>query len=164
MTDTDTNTVTTINGKSGAIAASDIAAVLTAANYKLTDTNTTYSAGTGLSLTGTSFALATSGVTAGTYGPSANVNGSNGATISVPEIKVDTYGRITSISNKTYTSVNTWPTKTSQLTNDSGFLTSHQSLAGYLPLSGGTMTGNIAFSNSGTGFRGINYGTMADND
>lgn len=34
----------------------------------------------------------------------------------------------------------------------------------YLPLSGGTMTGNISFSNSGTGFRGINYGTMGDND
>ena len=34
----------------------------------------------------------------------------------------------------------------------------------YLPLSGGTMSGNISFSNSGTGFRGINYGTMGDND
>lgn len=36
----DTNTVTSINGKTGAIAASDIAAVLTAAGHKLTDTNT----------------------------------------------------------------------------------------------------------------------------
>lgn len=36
----DTNTITSINGKTGAIAASDIAAVLTAASYKLTDTNT----------------------------------------------------------------------------------------------------------------------------
>lgn len=34
----------------------------------------------------------------------------------------------------------------------------------YLPLSGGTLTGNLSFSNSGTGFRGINYGTMGDND
>ena len=33
-----------------------------------------------------------------------------------------------------------------------------------LPLSGGTMTGNLSFSNSGTEFRGINYGTMGDND
>ena len=33
-----------------------------------------------------------------------------------------------------------------------------------LALSGGTMTGNISFSNSGTAFRGINYGTMGDND
>ncbi len=38
-----TNTVTTINGKTGAIAAADMAAVLTAAGYKLTDNNTTYS-------------------------------------------------------------------------------------------------------------------------
>lgn len=34
------DTVTTINGQSGAIAASDIAAVLSAAGYKLTDDNT----------------------------------------------------------------------------------------------------------------------------
>ena len=41
----DNNTVTSINGKTGAIGASDIASVLTAADYKLTDTdtNTTYS-------------------------------------------------------------------------------------------------------------------------
>ncbi len=51
--------------------------------------------------------LATSGVTAGSYGPSANVSGTNGTTISVPYITVDSYGRVTSISNKTYTSVNT---------------------------------------------------------
>lgn len=36
----DTNTVTSINGKTGAIEASDIAAVLTAAGHKLTDNNT----------------------------------------------------------------------------------------------------------------------------
>ena len=86
------------------------------------NSNTTYSAGNGLTLSGTTFnvgagtginvtadavGLATSGVTAGTYGPSANVTGSNNATISVPQITVDDYGRITSITNKTYTSVNT---------------------------------------------------------
>ena len=37
----------------------------------------------------------------------------------------------------------TVPTKTSELTNNSGFLTSHQSLSGYVPKSGGAvMTGN----------------------
>lgn len=50
---------------------------------------------------------ATSGVTAATYGPSANVSGSNGATISVPQITVNEYGHVTSIVNRTYTSVNT---------------------------------------------------------
>lgn len=87
-----------------------------------TDTNTTYSAGNGLTLSGTTFnvgagtgisvaadaiSLSASGVTAGTYGPSANVTGSNNATISVPEITVDTYGRVTKVTNRTYTSVNT---------------------------------------------------------
>lgn len=42
----------------------------------------------------------------------------------------------------------TVPTKTSELTNDSGFLTSHQSLAGYLPLTGGTLTGSLTFKKS----------------
>lgn len=37
---TDNNTVTSINGKTGAIAAADIATVLTGAGYKLTDANT----------------------------------------------------------------------------------------------------------------------------
>ncbi|HAU87370.1 MAG TPA: hypothetical protein DCW90_18360, partial [Lachnospiraceae bacterium] len=48
-----------------------------------------------------------SGVTAGTYGPSANVTGNNNSTISVPQITVDAKGRVTSVMNRTYTSVNT---------------------------------------------------------
>ena len=70
-------------------------------------TNTTYSAGTGLSLSSTTFSLATSGATAGSYGPSADVTGNNNTTINVPYITVDKYGRVTAISNKTYTSKNT---------------------------------------------------------
>ena len=34
----------------------------------------------------------------------------------------------------------------------------------WVNVTGDTMTGNLSFSNSGTGFRGINYGTMGDND
>ena len=48
--------------------------------------------------------LAASGVTPGTYGPSANVTGSNNATINVPEITVDAYGRVTTVTNRVYTS------------------------------------------------------------
>lgn len=48
-------------------------------------TNTTYSAGTGLSLSSTTFSLATSGVTAGTY----------------KSVTVDAYGRVTAGSNPT---------------------------------------------------------------
>lgn len=72
-----------------------------------TDTNTTYSAGTGLSLSGTTFNLANSGASAGSYGMSAATTGNNGTTINIPYITVDATGRVTSISNKVYTSVNT---------------------------------------------------------
>ena len=51
--------------------------------------------------------LANSGVTAGSYGPTANVTGSNNTTISVPQIKVNAKGLVTSITNRTYTSVDT---------------------------------------------------------
>ena len=112
--------------------------------------------------------LANSGVTAGTYGPSADVTGNNNATISVPEITVDAKGRVTSVTNRTLTCKNntynvydktltiqkngtnvatftsnsntdvtaniTVPTKVSELTNDSGYLTSHQSLSNYVTL------------------------------
>lgn len=82
------------------------------------DNNTTYSAGNGLSLSSTTFsvkagtgiavsssgvALATSGATAGSYGPSSNVSPGHSGTFSVPYVTVDTYGRVTSISNKTIT-------------------------------------------------------------
>lgn len=58
--------------------------------------------------------LATSGVTAGSYGPTANVIGSDGATISVPQITVDAKGRVTSITNRTYTSKDSNTTYTNQ--------------------------------------------------
>lgn len=62
-----------------------------------TDTNTTYSAGTGLSLSGTTFSLATSGVKAGAYGTALSdlvTPGFNGIFL-VPNLTVDTYGRVT---------------------------------------------------------------------
>jgi len=68
---------------------------------------TSYSAGTGLDLNNGVFSLAISGASAGSYGPSADVTGNEGQTISVPYVTVDQYGRITGISNKTYTSKNT---------------------------------------------------------
>lgn len=56
--------------------------------------------------------LANSGVTAGSYGPTANVTGNNNTTISVPQIKVNSKGLVTSITNRTYTSVDTHYTTT----------------------------------------------------
>ena len=51
--------------------------------------------------------LPTSGVTSGSYGPTANVTGTNGTTINVPQITVDSKGRVTSVVNRTYTSKDT---------------------------------------------------------
>lgn len=68
------------------------------------DVTGTASSQAGWSITTT---LSNSGVTNGTYGPTEDVNGSNGATLSVPQITVDEKGRITNIVNRTYTSVNT---------------------------------------------------------
>lgn len=45
--------------------------------------------------------------TPGTYGPSEDVSGSDRTTISVPQLSIDEYGRVTSVVNRTYTSVNT---------------------------------------------------------
>lgn len=68
------------------------------------DVTGTASSQAGWSITTT---LSDSGVTNGTYGPTEDINGSNGTTISVPQITVDEKGRITNIVNRTYTSVNT---------------------------------------------------------
>ena len=80
-----------------------------------TNTNTTYGAGTGISLSGGKFSLAGGVITASTKGPTANVTGSNGATIKVPKVTVDTYGRVTGLEEYTFTAQNTntnyYPTK-----------------------------------------------------
>lgn len=74
------------------------------------DNNTTYSAasGGGLSLSSSkAFSITDSGVTADTYGPSADVTGSDGATINVPEFTVNAKGQITAAANHVYTSKDT---------------------------------------------------------
>ena len=65
------------------------------------DNNTTYSAGTGLSLSSNKFSIANSGVTAGSYGPSANATPAYGATFNVPYVTIDATGRVTAASTKT---------------------------------------------------------------
>ena len=65
------------------------------------DNNTTYSAGTGLSLSSNKFSISNSGVTAGSYGPSANATPAYGATFNVPYVTVDATGRVTAASTKT---------------------------------------------------------------
>ena len=59
-------------------------------------------AGTGLSKSGTSLALATV-VTAGNAGPTANATLSYGGTFTVPYVTYDAYGRVTGRTNRTMT-------------------------------------------------------------
>ena len=88
--------------------------------------NTTYSAasGGGLSLSSGAFSLANSGVTAGSYGPSANATPGYGSTFNVPYITVDAKGRVTAASTKTVKipasdNTNTWRGIQNNLTSTS---------------------------------------------
>ena len=85
---------------------------------------TSITAGTGLAggtITGTgTIDLAGSGVVAGSYGPSADVTGTNGTTLSVPQYAIDAYGRVTGVTNRTYTSVDTTYTASTGIVLDSG--------------------------------------------
>ena len=80
--------------------------------------------------------LATSGATAGSYGPSAAVSGSNGTTMNVPYITVDDKGRVTTISNKVYTAVNTWRGIQDNLTSSTNITESLSAKQGYLLANG----------------------------
>lgn len=94
------NTTTSINGKTGAITAADMAAVLTAAGYKLTDTDT--NTWRTVQCNSTSIGDNTLNLVAGT-----NVTLTRDG------------GKVTISSTDT----NTWPSKVSQLTNDTGYIT-----------------------------------------
>lgn len=82
--------------------------------YSVNNATITLSAGTGLSGGGSfttnqssagtiTYSLSTSGVTASSYGPSANKTLSHSGTFTVPYITFDAYGRATAASNITYT-------------------------------------------------------------
>lgn len=103
----------------------------TNSTYTVNNATITLTAGTGLTGGGNfttnqssaetiTLSLGTSGATAGTYGPSADVSGTNGTTIKVPEITVDTYGRVTGITNRTYTSKDTNTTYSNFVKSGSG--------------------------------------------
>jgi hypothetical protein len=95
-----------VTGSSGSCTGNAATATQFSANKAVTLTGDV--TGTASSKAGWSVAttLVNSGVTAGTYGPSADVTGNNNATISVPEITVDAKGRVTSVTNRTLTCKN----------------------------------------------------------
>ena len=105
-------------------------------------------AGTGITVAADTVGLATvSGLTAGTYGPSAAVTGSNGATMNVPEITVDTYGRVTSITNRVYTAQNTANTDT-KVTQAAAFATNYTTTSANYPVILGYSTATTAVTNT----------------
>ena len=125
------DTVTSINGKTGAIEASDINAVLSAAGYDISG-NTGYTAGTGISISEQNAISITYGNTSGTacQGNDSRLSDSRPASDVSSWAKADTKPPYTldEVLDGTSRKI---PTKVSDLTNDSGYLTSHQSLSGY---------------------------------
>ena len=69
--------------------------------------NTTYTGTAPITVSSGTITHDTSGVTANSYGPSADVTGNEGTTMNVPYITVNATGHITAASNKVYTSKNT---------------------------------------------------------
>lgn len=119
-------------------------------------TDTTYTAGTYLSLSGTQFSHKNSGAAAGTYGPSADVSGSNGATISVPQIKVDAQGHITEISNKTFTAVD------HTYTVNNGSFTIKTKVGSNAAVSVGSTSANASGNTDVTFIQGTNVSLTSD--
>jgi hypothetical protein len=96
---------------------------------------------TGVSANGTS--IATSGV--------ANIPAATTSKYGVTKLSSSTSSTSTTLaatSSAVKSVKDSIPTKTSQLTNDSGFLTSHQDISGKLDKSGGTMTGKLTAQNN----------------
>lgn len=114
-------------------------------NQKTSNTGTvrsvTLTSGTGISVSNSGTAITTtgsrtislasvSGLTPDSYGPNAGGTLNYGSTFKVPYVTVDSYGRITEISAKTFTlpaaqTIPTVPTNVSAFTNDAGYLTSY---------------------------------------
>lgn len=88
----------------------------------------------------------TSGVNAGSYGPTADVVGTDNTTIKVPQITVDSYGHITGVAERTYTSKDT-DTNTHRPIQVDGTEVLGDNVTP-LNLSGGT---NISLSDDGSG-------------
>ena len=69
-------------------------------NVPWTDTNTTYSGSSPITVSGTTISHANSGVTANTYGPSSSVSSGS---FNCPQITVNATGHVTSVTNRSIT-------------------------------------------------------------
>lgn len=129
---------------------------------KTSNTGTVTSVATGTGLTGGpittsgTISLASGVVTAGSAGPTDNVTGTEGTTISVPRITVDTYGRVTALTSYTLTNKNsTYTVNNGTLTikqngTSKGTFTANQSGNSEANIITDTWTSTATVSSSGT--------------
>lgn len=130
-----TNTVTSINGKTGAIAAADMAAVLTAAGYKLTDTDTntwrplgttadTACAGNDSRLSNARPASDVYSWAKASSKPSYSYSEISNTPSSLPASDVYAWAKASSKPSYSWSEISSRPTALSSFTNDSGYITS----------------------------------------
>ncbi len=174
VADTNDDTLTLAAGSNVTITTNASTDTITIA---ATDTNTTYSAGTGITLTGTTFSNA--GVTSITAGTGISVNASTGGvtiTNSINNTNQLTNGAayITASSTDTLTNksgnISQWTnnsgyitaSSTDTLTNKSGNISQWTNNSGYQTSSG--TVAKVDNTVSGTNSADLVYGNMADND
>ena len=111
--------------------------------------DTTYNSSSNISINASNnIDLTNTTVSAGTYGPLADVTGSNGSTIVIPKFTVDSKGRLTNAGTQTYTSVDTRYTAGAglSLTGTSFNLSSHASNSAAYGLGKNTHYGHVKLS------------------
>lgn len=111
--------------------------------------DTTYNSSSNISINASNnIDLTNTTVSAGTYGPLADVTGSNGSTIVIPKFTVDSKGRLTNAGTQTYTSVDTRYTAGAglSLTGTSFSLASHASNSAGYGLGNASQYGHVKLS------------------
>ena len=100
--------------------------------------------------------LGDSGVSAGIYGPSGDVSGSNGNTIKIPQIRVNAKGIVTEISEKTFTAVN------STYTVNNGSFTIKTKVGSNAAVNVGSTSANASGNSDVTFIQGTNVTLTTD--
>lgn len=114
-------------------------------------TGTTYAAGSGLTLTGSTFSVTSTAVTSGTYGPTAATSAlANGGSMTVPRYTVNKLGQITSGGTTTYT-LPTYSAGTGLALSGTTFSVSSSAVSVTNTLSTGTTLGVIKVAGATVG-------------
>ena len=113
-----------------------------------TVSSTSYTGTSPITVSGTTISHATSGVTAGSYGPSSNTSPGSAGTFSVPYITVDNKGHVTACSSKTIT-MPTVPSTSSFVTlSTAQTITAVKTFSNAVPIITGTSEGILRIANT----------------